>query len=229
MLPGMPVYRLTEDIIFPDPAEAEPDGLLAVGGDLSAERLLLAYQIGVFPWFSRGHPILWWSPDPRFVLFPGKFKLSKSLAQRIRKQEFRFTFDTVFAEVIENCARVKRQHEDGTWITAGMKKAYIKLHQLGFAHSAEVWENDVLVGGLYGISLGKAFFGESMFHTKTDASKIAFYCLHEQLLAWGFHFIDCQLHTDHLASLGAEEVPRIVFLEKLEIALANETIRGLWS
>lgn len=225
----MPVYRLNEELIFPDPSLAEPDGMLAVGGDLSTERLLLAYRNGIFPWFSRGHPILWWSPDPRFILFPEKFKLSKSLAQRIRKGQYRSTFDTVFPEVIEKCASVSRMHEDGTWITAGMKKAYIKLHQQGFAHSVETWENETLVGGLYGISLGKAFFGESMFHTSTDASKVAVYHLVMQLRAWGFYFIDCQLRTEHLASLGAEEVSREDFLERLYVALANETIRGRWT
>lgn len=225
----MPVYRLTEELIFPDPALAGPDGMLAIGGNLSAERLLLAYQNGIFPWFSRGNPILWWSPDPRFILFPEKFKVSKSLAQRIRKDQYRTTFDTVFPDVIEKCANVNRSHEDGTWITAGMKRAYIKLYQLGFAHSVETWENDTLVGGLYGISLGKAFFGESMFHTATDASKVSIFHLVNQLKTWGFHFIDCQLPTDHLQSLGAECIPREEFLKRLDLALANETIRGRWT
>jgi leucyl/phenylalanyl-tRNA--protein transferase len=224
----MPVFRLTEALIFPDPALAEPDGMLAVGGDLGPERLLLAYANGIFPWFSRGYPILWWSPDPRFVLFPDKFKVSKSLAQRIRSGKYEVRFDTAFAAVIGHCAGVKRSHEDGTWITPGMKKAYIRLHELGFAHSIETWEEDRLVGGLYGISLGKAFFGESMFHLRPDASKVATYALVKQMKAWGFHFIDSQLRTEHLASLGAEEIPRADYLLQLEEALKSETLRGKW-
>lgn len=224
----MPVFRLTSELIFPHPSQAEPDGMLAVGGDLGPERLLLAYANGIFPWFSRGYPILWWSPDPRFVLFPDKLKVSKSLSQRIRRGNYQVKFDTAFAEVIGHCSGVKRAHEDGTWITAGMKKAYIKLHELGFAHSVETWEGDTLVGGLYGISLGKVFFGESMFHLRPDASKIALYELVNNMKSRGFHFIDSQLRTEHLVSLGAEEIPREDYLLLLGKALQSDTLQGKW-
>ncbi|MEI6576257.1 MAG: leucyl/phenylalanyl-tRNA--protein transferase [Bacteroidota bacterium] len=225
----MPVFCLPSELIFPDPALAEPDGLIAIGGDLSAERLLLGYQYGIFPWFSRRDPIMWWSPDPRFVLFPENFKVSASLSALVRKGKYRVTFDTDFANVIKHCADVKRTHETGTWITADMKKAYINLHHLGFAHSVETWQEDRLVGGLYGISLGKAFFGESMFHTATDASKVALFHLVQQLKTWKFDFIDSQLRTEHLVRLGAEEIPREKYLNLLDEALLSETLRGKWT
>lgn len=202
---------------FPDPQYAlvEPDGLLAVGGDLSPARLLNAYRQGIFPWYSEGQPILWWSPNPRAVLYPNALKISQSLRKKLRKQLFRVTLDTAFPEVIEACSE-PRAEQDGTWITDEMKQAYIHLHRIGFAHSVECWEDEQLVGGLYGISMGKVFFGESMFARRSDASKIAFAHLVEQLKDWGFGLIDCQVHTGHLASLGAEDIPRVSFLELLD-------------
>lgn len=202
---------------FPDPQYAltEPDGLLAVGGDLSPARLLNAYRQGIFPWYSDDQPILWWSPNPRAVLYPNKLKVSRSLRKTLRKRPFRVTLDTAFAEVIEACS-APRDDQEGTWITAEMKQAYLNLHRLGFAHSVESWAGDELVGGLYGVSLGKVFFGESMFTRRSDASKVAFAHLNTQLKRWGFGLIDCQVHTGHLASLGAEDIPRERFLEALD-------------
>ncbi len=203
---------------FPDPGYAleEPNGLLAVGGDLSPARLLNAYRQGIFPWYSDGQPILWWSPDPRAVLFPDQFKVSRSLRKSLRKRPFRVTLDTAFAAVIEACSE-PRDDGAGTWITEEMKQAYIQLHGIGFAHSVECWEGEELVGGLYGVSMGKVFFGESMFTRRTDASKIGFAHLVEQLKDWGFGLIDCQVHSGHLASLGAEDIPREEFLGLLDI------------
>lgn len=202
---------------FPDPKYAlvEPDGLLAVGGDLSPARLLNAYRQGIFPWYSEGQPILWWSPNPRAVLFPERLNISRSLRKTLRKRPFRITLDNAFAEVIEACSE-PREGQDGTWITEEMKQAYLHLHHIGFAHSAECWDGDTLVGGLYGVSLGHVFFGESMFARRSDASKIAFVHLVEQLKDWGFGLIDCQVHTGHLASLGAEDIPREKFLGLLD-------------
>ena len=202
---------------FPDPQYAliEPDGLLAVGGDLSPARLLNAYRQGIFPWYSDGQPILWWSPNPRAVLFPDQLKISRSLRKSLRKQALRVTLDTAFAEVIEACSE-SRPDQEGTWITEEMKQAYIQLHRIGFAHSVECWEGESLVGGLYGVSMGKVFFGESMFTRLTDASKIAFAHLVEQLKDWEFGLVDCQVHTGHLASLGAEDIPREEFLDLLD-------------
>ncbi len=224
----MSVFRLSKEMVFPDPCLAEKDGLLAVGGDLSPERLLLAYYNGIFPWFSKGDPFLWWSPDPRLLLFPNKFKVSKSLSQLIKSEKYSIRFDTDFASVISCCASVERNDQDGTWITSDIKKAYIRLHELGFAHSVETWYNNELVGGLYGISIGKAFFGESMFHLSRDASKFATYHLVERCKQWDFHFIDAQLHTNHLVSLGAEEISRENYLNLLEIAVTLDTRRGNW-
>lgn len=203
---------------FPDPIYAleEPNGLLAVGGDLSPARLLNAYRQGIFPWYSDGQPILWWSPDPRAVLYPDEFRTSRSLRKRLRQRPFRVTFDSAFAEVIEACS-APRSGADGTWITTEMKQAYLQLYRIGFAHSVECWDGEELVGGLYGVSMGKVFFGESMFSRRSDASKIGFAHLIEQLKAWGFALIDCQVHSGHLASLGAEDVPREQFLELLDI------------
>lgn len=202
---------------FPDPqyALAEPDGLLAVGGDLSPARLLNAYRQGIFPWYSDGQPILWWSPNPRAVLYPDELKISRSLRKTLRKRPFRVTLDSAFDAVIEACSE-PRPDQEGTWITEEMKQAYAHLHRIGFAHSVECWEKDQLVGGLYGISLGRVFFGESMFARRSDASKVAFVHLVEQLKAWGFGLIDCQVHTGHLASLGAVDIPRERFLDELD-------------
>lgn len=202
---------------FPDPKYAleEPDGLLAVGADLSPARLLNAYRQGIFPWYSDGQPILWWSPNPRAVLYPEKLRISRSLKKSLRKRPFHVTLDSDFAAVIEACSE-PRPDQEGTWITAGMKQAYLQLHRIGFAHSVECWEGENLVGGLYGVSLGKVFFGESMFARRSDASKIAFAHLVEQLREWNFGLIDCQVHTGHLASLGAEDIPREEFLQLLD-------------
>ncbi|MSP27223.1 MAG: leucyl/phenylalanyl-tRNA--protein transferase [Methylococcales bacterium] len=193
----------------------EPDGLLAVGGCLSAERLINAHQRGIFPWYNPDEPILWWSPDPRLVLFPDKLIVSRSLNKTLRKNVFTFSIDTAFEQVIAACAQPRKDSE-GTWITSDINQAYIDLHHQGFAHSAEVWFNDELVGGLYGVALGQVFFGESMFHTKTDASKVAFVSLVAQLKTWGYQLIDCQVHTNHLQSLGAEEINRREFVKLLE-------------
>jgi leucyl/phenylalanyl-tRNA---protein transferase len=225
----MPVYQLPSTLVFPSPEQADPSGLLAVGGDLSAERLLLAYENGIFPWFNDDQPILWWSPENRMVLYPDEFKQSKSLKQSIRNKQFEFKMDTAFDQVIGYCAKVPRADQDGTWITDEIRSAYANLHQMGFAHSFEIWQNNNLVGGLYGISLGRAFFGESMFSLVSDASKAAFYFLSEFAKKQDFHFVDCQLHTDHLASLGAKEIPRNQFLSELKTALAYPDLNQLWT
>lgn len=224
----MPVYQLIKEIIFPLPEYAETNGLLAIGGDLCSERLLLAYSNGIFPWYSKDEPILWWSPDPRLVLLPENFKVSKSLRLLIKKNLFTVKFDTNFFEVIKKCADVVRTGQDDTWITNEMIDAYTNLHNLGFAHSVETYYNDKLVGGLYGISLGKAFFGESMFHTMTDASKVALFFLVEKLKKWNFDFIDAQMKTSHLISLGAKEISRKEYLELLKNSLKSKTKKGKW-
>jgi leucyl/phenylalanyl-tRNA--protein transferase len=224
----MPVYALTHQLVFPDPNKAVENGLLAVGGDLSPERLLLAYSRGIFPWFSQGDPILWWSPNPRTVLFPNQFKISKSLRQSLRNKSFTVKFDSAFADVIDACSNIQRADQDGTWITGEMKDAYVQLHQLGFAHSVETYMDGKLAGGLYGVSLGRAFFGESMFHYQRDASKIALSYLIEKLIGWEFHFIDAQVETGHLLRLGAEPIPRKKFLALLAGALNYPTITGKW-
>jgi leucyl/phenylalanyl-tRNA---protein transferase len=215
----MPVFRLTEELIFPNPELAEEDGLLAVGGDLSEDRLLLAYSMGIFPWYTDGPPVLWWSPDPRLVLIPAELNISRSLRQVINKGLFTIKMDTAFAEVIRNCAEIRREGQQGTWITEEMVEAYIRLHHAGYAHSVESWQNGELVGGLYGIALGSAFFGESMFAKKSSASKIALVTLAEYLRALDYSFIDCQVTTEHLKSLGAREMPRRKFLRMLKEAL----------
>jgi len=224
----MPIFRLVDDIVFPPPDYADPSGLLAVGGDLSSERLLEAYRAGIFPWYSDDQPILWWSPDPRFMLDLDEFKLARSLRRTLRRKTFQVTFDRVFDEVIEACASVPREGQSGTWITPEMQQAYIALHGLGYAHSVETWSEGVLVGGLYGVSLGRTFFGESMFHRKTDASKVALATLVEKLKSWDFQFIDSQMTTDHMTRLGAREVPRRIFLKRLKSALSHPTKRGKW-
>jgi len=224
----MPVYALTDKLIFPDPKLASEEGLLAVGGDLSSERLIMAYSQGIFPWFSEGDPIMWWSPDPRMVLFPDKFRLYKSLKQTLHNKAYTIKFDSAFEEVIQACRAIERSGQDGTWITEEMEQAYINLHRLGYAHSVETYYKDKLAGGLYGISIGKAFFGESMFCYQKDASKIALYTLVQKLTEWNFHFIDAQVETDHLKSLGAEVIPRKKFLSLLQEALNYPTIKGKW-
>lgn len=206
-----------DEFWFPDPQTASREGLLAIGGDLSAERLLLAYRSGIFPWFESGEPILWWSPDPRMVLFPDRLKVSKSLGKTIRKQKFKITVNQSFEEVITQCATIKRKGQQGTWIGPEMIESYLQLHQLGHAHSVEVWLDKKLVGGLYGIDLPdfRVFCGESMFSKASDASKVAFVFWVYTLLKRKYRLIDCQMYTDHLASLGAVEIPREVFLSYL--------------
>ena len=222
----MPIFRLVEDMVFPPPDYADPSGLIAVGGDLSSERLLEAYRVGIFPWYSDDQPILWWSPDPRFVLELDEFNISRSLRKTLQRKIFQVTFDRVFEEVIAACSAALREGQRGTWITPEMRDAYLDLHGLGYAHSVETWFGDKLVGGLYGVSLGKAFFGESMFHYKSDASKVALATLVEKLKNWGFHFIDSQMTTEHMMNLGAKEVPRRIFLKRLQSALRHATKRG---
>lgn len=211
------MHILTTKSWFPDPQLASPDGLLAIGGDLSVARLWLAYNSGIFPWFEDDQPILWWSPDPRMVLFPNKFKLSKSLRKTLRSEKFRITFNQDFEQVILHCANGIRKGQAGTWITNEMQEAYLALHNSGHAVSVEVWLDNELVGGLYGVDLPerKIFCGESMFSLVSDASKVAFYHLSEYVKARDYKFIDCQLYNAHLDSLGAEEIPRDLFLQYL--------------
>jgi leucyl/phenylalanyl-tRNA---protein transferase len=206
------IFRLTDELIFPNPALAEEDGLLAIEGDLSKERLLLAYQNGIFPWFSDDSPILWYSPHNRFVLFPDQVKISKSMQQVLKSKKFEITFNTAFKKVIKACADAKREDQDGTWITSEMQEAYGKLHHDGIAHSIEVWENDELVGGLYGVAVGKVFCGESMFSKKSNASKCALIWLCQN---GNFEIIDCQIHSEHLEKLGAEMISREEFMTYL--------------
>jgi leucyl/phenylalanyl-tRNA--protein transferase len=222
------VCRLDERLVFPPVDSADADGLLATGGDLRPERLILAYSQGIFPWYSR-EPILWYSPDPRMVLRPEDLRVSKSLRKTLRKGVYRLTLDTAFERVIEACARTRRPGQRGTWITTAMRTAYAELQRRGFAHSAEAWLGERLVGGLYGVSLGGAFFGESMFARAPDASKAALVALVEQLDRWRITLIDCQVHTEHLERFGASEWPRSVYLAALERALRAETRRGPWS
>ncbi len=197
--------------VFPPLSQASPEGLLAVGGDLSPRRLKAAYRRGIFPWYSEDQPILWWAPDPRAVLFPERLHLSRSLRRTLRRGRFRVTLDRAFGEVIRRCA-APRPGQAGTWITPAMQAAYAALHREGYAHSVEVWEDDRLAGGLYGVALGRVFFGESMFHQRPDASKVALAVLARQLAAWGYRAIDCQLPSEHLSRLGAELIPRARFV-----------------
>lgn len=223
----MPIFQLTRKIAFPPPRFAEKEGLLAVGGDLSCERLLLAYKMGIFPWYSEGEPILWWSPDPRLVLYPEELHISRSLNKIIRKQIFHITFDMAFDSVIRACAELRE--DQGTWLNENMIESYTQLHHLGIAHSAEAWLDGELVGGLYGVSLGSAFFGESMFSRVSNASKAAFAILAEYLKSRKFGFIDCQVKTGHLMRFGAREIPRSLFLEQLDHALETPTLVGKWT
>lgn len=225
----MGIYRLGRAIAFPDPALAEPDGLLAIGGDLSPERLLAAYAAGIFPWFDERSPILWWSPDPRLVLEPARLHVSRSLARTLRRETYRVTADAEFERVIRACAARPRPGQRGTWITSRMIDAYVRLHRMGFAHSFEAWEGDALAGGLYGVSLGAAFFGESMFAARPDASKVAFVRAVGWLAERGIGLVDCQVRTEHLVSLGAHELPRDEFLARLARALEQPSLRGRWA
>ena len=214
---------------FPPPCRAltEPDGLLAAGGNLSPRRLLRAYRLGIFPWYSPGQPILWWSPDPRLVLFPEAVNISRSLRKTLKKGVFTVTADTAFAAVIGACA-APRSQETGTWITSEMNRAYVRLHRLGHAHSIESWHEGQLVGGLYGVAVGRVFYGESMFSLMSDASKVALEALAAQLRRWQFTLIDCQVHTEHLSRMGAVEIPRATFLQLLERYCILPGQDGLW-
>ncbi len=222
----MAVYELGKALIFPPVDSSEEDGLLAFGGDLSAKRVILAYESGIFPWFSEGYPILWWSPDPRFVLFPDKLKISSSMKKFMKKTSYTVTFDTYFKEVITSCAKMRE--ESGTWITKEMQEAYCNLHSLNLAHSVEVWENGELIGGLYGVSIGRCFFGESMFSKKMNGSKFGFITLVEFLKKKGFIIIDCQVHTNYLESLGAEHIPRKEFLQIIKKGFESDTMKYKW-
>lgn len=218
------------DAPFPAPflAETEPNGLLAVGGNLSPQRLVNAYRHGIFPWYSLGQPILWWSPDPRLVLRPRALHLSRSLRKTLRSERFSVSLDAAFGAVIRGCA-APRPGADGTWIVPEMIAAYERLHALGMAHSAEAWRDGELVGGLYGVALGRVFFGESMFSRARDASKVAFTHLVQRLAAWGYDLIDCQVHTQHLESLGAVAVPRGDFLAEVETAVRVAPPATAWA
>jgi leucyl/phenylalanyl-tRNA--protein transferase len=225
----VPVFELDDDLSFPRPELARRDGLLAVGGDLSVDRLVLAYSNGIFPWFSEGDPILWWSPPVRPVLEPARIHVGRSLEKAIRKQPYRLTFDTAFGDVIDACAKAPRPGQHGTWITRAMRKAYRQLHEAGIAHSAEAWQGDELVGGLYGIALGGAFFGESMFARAPDASKIAFVTLCRHLERWGFGLIDSQVTNEHTARFGTVEIPRSEFLARVREELKKPGKPGKWA
>lgn len=224
----MPVYLLDKQLSFPAPEDANEEGIVAVGGDLSPARLLIAYRHGIFPWPARGYPLLWFSPDPRFVLVPSRAHVSRSLRKVIRKGQLHVTADTAFAKVITACAAVPRPHQSGTWITRELREGYLGLHELGYAHSVEAWRDDQLVGGLYGVALGTTFSGESMFASEPDASKVAFTTLLGHLTAWGFRIVDCQVHTEHLARFGATMWPRDRFLSLWRMAVDEPSLRAPW-
>lgn len=221
-------WALTDELAFPPVTDCDRDGLLAFGGDLSFERLILAYSSGIFPWFSDGDPIMWWSLDPRMVMIPNTFKPSKSLRHLIRTEKFEVRIDTDFKGVMRNCAKVKREGQHGTWITKDMIDAYCNLHEKGFAHSFETYYENKLVGGLYGVSIGTLFCGESMFHTMTDASKVAFASLCKFLVDNNFELIDAQQETAHLTSLGAHTIPRIEYVEMIKEMVKKPTLMGNW-
>ena len=211
----MPLFRLTDELVFPPATMAEEDGLLAIGGDLSLPRLLLAYSSGLFPWSNEGDPLLWWSPDPRCIFEPGAMRVSRSLAKTLRQGRYQVSYNKAFDRVIENCARLRVEDGTGTWINANLHRAFVELHRLGYAHSVECWQGGELVGGLYGLCLGRCFFGESMFHLERDASKVALLHLVRRAEALGFELVDCQLSNEHLLSLGASLITRAEFLHRL--------------
>lgn len=225
----MPVYRIPSVHLFPHPSQAEADGLLGIGGDLDPRRLLLAYASGIFPWYSEGQPILWFSPDPRFVLFPEELHVGRSLRKRIKRGDYEIRLDTDFPAVLRHCKQADRPGQRGTWITRDMQRAYTELHLQGFAHSAEAWKDGKLVGGLYGVALGNLFSGESMFALEPDASKVAFVWLARQLQAWGFRLVDCQVRTEHLARFGARDLPRARYLELLEVLVPEPRVPQRWA
>lgn len=225
----MPIYFLTGDsLLFPDPEEAEPDGLLAIGGDLSLPRLVSAYAQGIFPWYGPGNPILWWTPDPRCVLLPQALHVGGRLTRALKTSGYHLTMDVAFGEVIDACAGTPRPAQQGTWIVPAMRQAYLHLHVAGLAHSVEAWLDGELVGGLYGVSLGRAFFGESMFHRRPNASKAALVHLCRHLQAWEFELVDCQQTTPHMLAMGARDMPRREFNHRLDCALRHPTLRGSW-
>ncbi len=224
----MAVYKLNKELVFPPPVKADPDGLLAFGGDLTPDRLLIAYRMGIFPWYNPGDPILWWSPDPRMVLYPSNLHVSKDMRRILRKEMFLVTYDHDFSGVIQGCQQAPRKGQSGTWITDEMKNAYETLHDRGYAHSVEVWQNGQLVGGLYGVSLGACFFGESMFSRVSNASKTGFITFVRDIGQKGFGLIDCQVYNEHLARLGAQEVARNRFLTELQYYLQFPTQKGDW-
>lgn len=226
--PQFPYLKIDEFFPFPHYRESSPEGILLVGGNTSPGMLLSAYSQGVFPWYSPGQPILWWSPDPRFVLFPEELHIPSRMGRIMKQQPFRITMDEDFPGVIRSCAAIPRQHETGTWITHDMIAGYLRFHELGYAHSVEVWEGTDLVGGLYGVSLGRCFFGESMFTRKSNASKIALFTLVGALKTAGFRLVDCQVYTDNLARFGAKEISRPQFYQALTRGLEGETLRGKW-
>ncbi|PKP34066.1 MAG: leucyl/phenylalanyl-tRNA--protein transferase [Bacteroidetes bacterium HGW-Bacteroidetes-17] len=224
----MTIFALTDELIFPDPGLANEDGLLAVGGDLSLERLLLAYQHGIFPWYDNHSPILWWALNPRMVLFPNKFKVSKSLRQLINKEIFEIRIDHNFKEVLDQCSLVPRKDQHGTWITDEMKNAYVNLFDYGFAHSVEAYLNQELVGGLYGVAIGKIFYGESMFHLVNNASKVAFYYLIQKLNSLNYNLIDAQMETPLIKSLGGELIPLEAYRTILKSSIDNTNFQCKW-
>lgn len=224
----MPVYALSDELAFPPPELARDDGLLAVGGDLSPERLVLAYESGIFPWVSEGGPLLWWCPAPRFVLLPEELHVGRTLRKLQRRPPYRLSLDEAFPRVIRSCASTPRPGQHGTWIRRDIQEAYIRLHELSVAHSVEAWEGDELVGGLYGVALGSVFCGESMFAHRPNASKLAFVALVEQLRAWGFTMIDCQVFTEHLERFGAREIELPEFLDRLDDGIARPGRPGRW-
>ena len=224
----MPIYMLTDELRFPPPEGASPEGIVAIGGDFRAERLLLGYAQGIFPWPSDGLPLLWFSPDPRFALEPARAHLGRSLRKRMRHEPYQVRFDSAFGETIRACARKPRPGQRGTWITEDLIRGYERMHRLGYAHSIEAWEGERLVGGLYGVGLGKVFFGESMFADAPDASKIAFATLLGHLVAWDFRIVDCQVHTEHLERFGASAWPRADFLKRLRSAVGDDGPKAPW-
>ena len=224
----MPVYRLSDKLVFPPAGLAEKDGLLAIGVDLSPERLLLAYSNGIFPWFSAGDPILWWSPSPRLIIFPGEFKTPRRLLRLLNRKKFSFTMDRAFRQVIRACATTDSRQEKGTWITWDMIAAYSLLHDMGYAHSVECWQDGELAGGLYGLSLGGVFFGESMFSRQPNSSKAALVSLVKKLQGWDFDLIDCQMKTAHLMQFGAREIPGPEFQTLLAKSIRRPTQKGKW-
>lgn len=225
----MPLFRLSKKIEFPPAWLARSDGLLCIGGDLSPTRLLLAYKNGIFPWFSKDEPFLWWSPDPRLVLFPKEINISKSLKKKIKKNRLKITVDRAFKQTIRSCAKPRERMHEGTWLVDEMIDSYIQLHHMGFAHSIETWRDNQLVGGLYGVCLGRSFFGESMFSFESDASKIALVALANHLRRQDFDLIDCQVTTDHLLSMGAHEISRNSFLDIISKSVKRKNLKNIWN